>query len=169
LDGEAYFEVAPNKKKPFLVKTDKYHVEVLGTKFNIEAYKDKNTFATTLMEGKVRINSANCTKDFLILKPDTKAVYEDGNLAVHYVDDYNPYRWREGLICFKNISFSQIMEDFEKYYGVKIHILNEQVNKYNYTGKFRQTDGIDYALRVLQKDIVFSYNRNDEKQEIIIE
>ncbi|MDD4661443.1 MAG: FecR domain-containing protein [Massilibacteroides sp.] len=168
LDGEAYFEVARKEKIPFTVKTEKYAVEVLGTKFNVEAYRDKGNFATTLMHGKVRIEPAEKRGTSLILKPDTKAVFENGKLVVHNVDDYNPYRWREGLICFKNESFSSIMSDFEKYYGMTIEIQNKGINKYNYTGKFRQTDGIDYALKVLQKDISFSFTRNDERQEITI-
>lgn len=169
LNGEAYFEVAPKKDQPFIVKTEKYNVEVLGTKFNVEAYKEKGTFATTLMHGKVRIHSSENPKAALILMPDRKAVLETGKLVVHKVDDYNPYRWREGLICFKNASFSAIMEAFEKYYGLKIHIKNQQVNKYNYTGKFRQTNGVDYALHILQKEISFKYKRDDNLQTIYIE
>ena len=60
------------------------------------------------------------------------------------------------------------MKEFEKYYGINIHITNKQVQKYLYTGKFRQTDGVDYALRVLQKDIRFSYQRDDDKNIIYI-
>ncbi len=61
------------------------------------------------------------------------------------------------------------MKDFEKYYGLTIQVKNKNVFKYVYTGKFRQTDGIDYALRVLQKDIKFTYQRDDENQIIYIE
>ena len=60
------------------------------------------------------------------------------------------------------------MKDFEKYYGINIYITNQQVQKYLYTGKFRQTDGVDYALRVLQKDIKFTYERDDENHIIYI-
>ena len=60
------------------------------------------------------------------------------------------------------------MKDFEKYYGINIYITNIQVQKYLYTGKFRQTDGVDYALRVLQKDIKFTYERDDDNHMIYI-
>lgn len=169
LNGEAYFEVARKEDCPFTVETDRYKVDVLGTKFNIESYKEKMNFSTTLMEGKVRIRSTENPEVSLILAPGTKAVCENKKLTVHKVDDYNPYRWKEGLICFKNESFETIMADFEKYYGVSIRVNNKNVNKYKYTGKFRQTDGIDYALRVLQKDITFNYTKNDEEQTIRIE
>lgn len=168
LDGEAYFEVAPNQKQRFIVQTKRHNVEALGTKFNVEAYNEQSNFITTLMEGKVRIEDSNNSETSLILLPDTKVVFENDKLNIYNVDDYNPYRWREGLICFRNTSFSDIMKGFEKYYGVTVHIDNDQVNKNNYTGKFRQTDGIDYALRVLQRDISFKYKIDDEKQEITI-
>ncbi|MDR0429756.1 MAG: FecR family protein [Tannerellaceae bacterium] len=165
LDGEAYFEVTKNKKQPFIVKTAKGEVEVLGTDFNVEAYAEKEEFETTLMRGSVKVTSAD---ESLFLTPDNKAILKDGKLTVERVVDYTVYRWIEGLICFKNEPFISIMKDFEKYYGVTIKVENLEVQKYNYTGKFRYTDGIDYALHVLQKDIYFIYTRDDENQIIHI-
>lgn len=169
LDGEAYFEVAKQGKQSFIVQTGKGKVEVLGTHFNIEAYADTGTFETTLMEGSVRVTSAENPSQSLILHPDSKAVLKEGMFEVFPVDDYNRYRWREGLICFRNAPFETIMHEFEKYYGKTIQIRNQHILKYNYTGKFRQADGIDYALRVLQKDLRFSYSQDDENQMIYIE
>lgn len=169
LDGEAYFDVAKNKKIPFVVHTDKCDVEVLGTKFNIDAYSDRGEFETTLMEGSVKVASVADPSQTLTLAPDSKVLLKDGRLTVVPVDNYNPYRWKEGLICFRNESFVGIMKDFEKYYGINIQVKNKDTLQYFYTGKFRQTDGIDYALRVLQKDIRFTYKRDDENHIIYIE
>ena len=169
LDGEAYFEVVHNEKSPFVVHTSTLDVEVLGTKFNVEGYSDKDDFEVTLMEGSVRVASRIGLGDTLMLKPDSKAcLQKDGRLKVIPVDDYNPYRWKEGLICFRNESFLSIMNDLEKYFGVSIVVENKNVLKYYFTGKFRQADGIDYALRVLQRDIRFKYERDDENQIIYI-
>ena len=169
LTGEAYFDVAKDKKRPFIVETGKCNMEVLGTKFNVEGYSDKDDFEVTLMEGSVRVASRIGLGDTLMLKPDSKAcLQKDGRLKVIPVDDYNPYRWKEGLICFRNESFLSIMSDLEKYFGVSIVVENKNVLKYYFTGKFRQADGIDYALRVLQRDIRFKYERDDENQIIYI-
>lgn len=168
LDGEAYFDVAKDKTKPFIVQTDKYSVEVLGTKFDVESYSETGQFETALMEGHVKISSLKDATESLMLTPNNKAFLHKGKLQVIPVDDFNPYRWREGLICFKNESFASIMNEFEKYYGININITNLDVQKYLYTGKFRQTDGVDYALRVLQKDIGFTYERDDDKHIIYI-
>ena len=169
LDGEAYFDVTKDKSKPFIVQTDNYNVEVLGTKFDVNAYSETGEFETTLMSGSVKVASASDSTQKITLKPNDKVYLQDGKLHVTAVDDYNPYRWKEGLICFKNETFTSIMKDFEKYYGLTIQVKNKNVFKYVYTGKFRQTDGIDYALRVLQKDIKFTYQRDDENQIIYIE
>src|SRR5699024_8238423 len=140
-----------------------------STKFNVEGYSDKDDFEVTLMEGSVRVASRIGLGDTLMLKPDSKAcLQKDGRLKVITVDDYNPYRWKEGLICFRNESFLSIMSDLEKYFGVSIVVENKNVLKYYFTGKFRQADGIDYALRVLQRDIRFKYERDDENQIIYI-
>ena len=169
LDGEAYFDVTKDKSKPFIVQTDNYNVEVLGTQFDVNAYSETGEFETTLMSGSVKVASASDSTQKITLKPNNKVFLQDGKLHVTAVDDYNPYRWKEGLICFKNKTFTSIMKDFEKYYGLTIQVKNKNVFKYVYTGKFRQTDGIDYALRVLQKDIKFTYQRDDENQIIYIE
>ena len=168
LDGEAYFDVTKDKSKPFIVQTDNYNVEVLGTQFDVNAYSETGEFETTLMSGSVKVASASDSTQKITLKPNNKVFLQDGKLHVTAVDDYNPYRWKEGLICFKNETFTSIMKDFEKYYGLTIQVKNKNVFKYVYTGKFRQTDGIDYALRVLQKDIKFTYQRDDENQIIYI-
>lgn len=165
LNGEAYFEVAHNTQKPFIVETTKGNVEVLGTKFNLEAYADNNSFVTSLMEGSVKVTSG--TKELLI-KPDEMAILEHGQLRATPIEDYNVYRWKEGLICFKNETFVNIMTKFETCYGVTIKIENEKVQNLRYTGKFRQSDGISYALRVLQKDVKFTFERNEDNQIIYI-
>ena len=169
LDGEAYFDVTKDKSKPFIVQTNNCNVEVLGTQFDVNAYSETGEFETTLMSGSVKVASASDSTQKITLKPNNKVYLQDGKLHVTAVDDYNPYRWKEGLICFKNETFTSIMKDFEKYYGLTIQVKNKNVFKYVYTGKFRQTDGIDYALRVLQKDIKFTYQRDDENQIIYIE
>lgn len=169
LDGEAYFDVAKDKKKPFVVQTDKYNVEVFGTEFNVEAYSETNRFETTLKSGSVKLESVSDPEQVLMLKPDHKATLQDGKLQVAVVDDYNSYRWKEGLICFSKATFASMMKSFEKYYGLTIYINNQNIHKHLFTGKFRPIDGIDYALNILQKDIQFTYKRDSNYPIIYIE
>lgn len=168
LDGQAYFDVTKDAKRPFIVHTKKFEVEVLGTQFDVEAYVGKEEFVTTLMHGSVKLISVSDRTKTLMLKPDNRAYLMNGELKVAPIDNYSLYRWKEGLICFDNEPFAKIMKDFEKYYGINVEVSNQEVLKYLYTGKFRQADGIDYALRVLQRDIRFVYTRDDENRIIYI-
>jgi ferric-dicitrate binding protein FerR (iron transport regulator) len=168
LDGEAYFEVVSDEKKPFIVHAKMYDIQVLGTKFNVEAYSFHPAFVVSLMEGSLNIRSATEPGRNLLLKPSQLACLKDGALVSLPITDYNPYRWREGLICFDNIAFPELMKLFEKYYAIDIAIENDSVKEYICTGKFRQTDGIDYALNILQKDINFKYKREENSNIIHI-
>lgn len=168
LEGEAFFDVKKNKDKPFIVKTKAYNVEALGTKFNVDAYPETTGFEAVLMNGSIKVSSQTHPSQNVILKPEQKISLENGQLKVTKVEDYNPYRWKEGLICFYNIGFSDIIKTFEKCYGIKIVIENKNALTYKFTGKFRQADGIDYILQVIQQSINFKFEKDNEKQIIYI-
>lgn len=168
LDGEAYFEVAHNEKSPFVVHTHAMDVEVLGTKFNVEAYSKRKVFETSLMEGKVKVQSPYGQKNSIVLAPNQKTTLTDGRLVVSKIDDYSVYRWKEGLYCFRNKLFTEIIQDLEKYYDLRIQMDKKEISKVALTGKFRISDGLDYALRVLQNDVAFTYQRDKDNDVIHI-
>ena len=143
-------------------------VEVLGTKFNVEAYSARKIFETSLMEGRVKVKLPHDEKNSVILAPNQKTTLIDGRLVVSKIDDYNVYRWKEGLYCFRNKPFADIIKDLEKYYDLKIQMDKKEIAKVALTGKFRISDGLDYALRVLQNDVAFIYQRNRDNDVIHI-
>ena len=165
LQGEAYFEVSKNKEKPFIVKTTKGDVEVLGTKFYISAYATTDVFETSLIEGKVKVHTAY---EDMTLYPKDKAVLENGLLTRKQIDDMDTYRWRDGLYCFKNLSFDDVLKQFEIYYDIRFVKENPQIANPKLNGKFRLIDGVDYALRVLQREVGFSFRRDDEANVIYL-
>ena len=168
LDGEAYFDVAKDSKRPFIVNTKECSVEVLGTKFNIDAYSSRDKFETVLMEGSVKVSMLDDPTQAVSLKPNNKVYRSNGKLLTQKVSNYERYRWKEGLICFVDEPFKVVMEDFEKFYGLTIVVNNQKVTQYLYTGKFKQTDGVDYALSLLQKNIHFTYQRDCENHIVYI-
>jgi ferric-dicitrate binding protein FerR (iron transport regulator) len=165
LNGEAYFEVIENKKTPFIVKTNKYNVEVLGTTFNVEAYDDM--FSTALFTGKVKLYKDQREEESVLLNNGEFAELIDNTLQVSLIES-EVYRWRDGLIIIEDKSFEEIMQLFEKYFGQKIIIRNNKVKKLGYRGKLRILDGVDHALRVLQNDFYFTYKRDEETNKIYI-
>ena len=108
LDGEAYFEVTHNEDKPFVVQTNKCNVEVLGTKFNVEAYSDSEDFCTSLMEGSVRVSDKRNPSETvgywrlinMVSLEQWPIVYSRKSIA-----DFDLFRWKEGLICFQRYEF----------------------------------------------------------------
>jgi ferric-dicitrate binding protein FerR (iron transport regulator) len=169
LDGEAYMEVKKDAGKKFIVSTDKGRIEVLGTSFTVDAYSKSDVFETSLIEGKLNVWGNSGPADMVELAPRMKASLVDGRLQAGEIIESNRFDWQRGLISFENRSLAQIMSLFERYYGVTISIENEKIQERTYTGKFRQADGIDYALRVMKKDIGFTYTRDNENSVIRIE
>ncbi len=164
LDGEAYFDVSTNKKKPFIVKTGQGDVRVTGTSFNVEAYSKYNSFETSLFTGSVDIYK-NEVK-LVTLNPNEKSTLENEQLLVSNITDTDKYLWRKGLIAFNNKKLEEILLSLEKYFDVDFQIDSKNLPQKTYTGKFRQSDGVDYALRVLQRSIRFTYERDEDSGRI---
>lgn len=160
LDGEAYFEVSEDHSNPFIVKTAQGDVRVTGTTFNVEAYSQYNSFNTSLFEGGVDIYRDE--EKLITLLPNQKSTCQNNQLVISKIEDSDIYLWREGLIAFKNKELEEILNTLEKYFNVEIQISATNLPKHTYTGKFRQSDGVGYALRVLQRSIRFTYDRNEE-------
>jgi ferric-dicitrate binding protein FerR (iron transport regulator) len=166
VNGEAYFEIAKKGNSSFRVIAGDHTIEVLGTKFNVNAVGSQ--FETALFEGSVKVYNSLSPEKAIRLSPNTTVCYEEGSLHVKPLTYPEQYCWREGLLCFEKKSFGQIMEVFERSYGCRIIVKNKIVGQYLYTGKFVQTDGVDYALRLLQKNIHLTYSRDKETNTIVI-
>ena len=159
LDGEAFFDVSKDPRKPFQVKTVSGDIKVTGTSFNVEAYSKHGGFETSLFEGIVEIYKDD--HKLITLKPDEKSYVKEGELYVTPITDRDKYLWKDGLIAFNNKTLEDILQSLEKYFDVRIQISHSSLPQRTYTGKFRQSDGVEYALRVLQKSIHFSYERDE--------
>ncbi|MDR1200148.1 MAG: FecR domain-containing protein [Tannerellaceae bacterium] len=167
LDGEAYFEVVKDDKKAFIVKTDNRSVEVLGTTFNVEAYAKDTVFKVSLFTGKVKIYTDDKASDCVYLNPGEAVELTNHAFRIKPANT-NSSRWKDGLIILDNNSFDEIMRLFEKYYNLEIIIRNHEVRNLGYQGKLRIADGIDHALRVLQSDFHFTYERKKDSNIIYI-
>jgi ferric-dicitrate binding protein FerR (iron transport regulator) len=166
LKGEAFFDVIHNADRPFVVETEKYNVEVLGTTFDVQAYPNTDKFLTSLLKGKVRIVNNKIPGQTIILNPNEQAYFANKKLIVRQIPDLDVFNWREGLLCFKQSSFQTLMHRFEECYDVQIIIRKYPSLENEFTGKMRISDGLDHAIRVLQMNTQFTY-RWDEKMRII--
>lgn len=167
IDGEGYFKVQKDADCPFRVQTDGGVVEVLGTTFNVEAYSSEHNFRTSLLEGSVKITD-NHNGEYLLSPNQMAEMQADGSMKISAIPDYDAFRWTEGIISLKNDSFESIMKKFEKYYGVTIKIECDNFAGVSYSGKFYHSDGLQYALKVLQRDIDFTYVSEQDNHIIYI-
>lgn len=168
LDGEGYFAVTKNEKQPFIVETNKCDVKVLGTEFNVMAYATDSIWETALLEGAVEILSPGTAMNRMKLEPNTMASLKGNKLIKERIKEPDHFLWREGLICFNNISVRDMLGKLELYYGVNIIVNNTQILNNHYTGKFRTRDGVEHVLKVLRLNNKFTYKKDDEKNIITI-
>jgi transmembrane sensor len=126
MTGEAYFEVTENKTKPFIVTANgKQDVEVLGTHFNINAYREEPTINTTLLEGSVRLTShfspPTIAQTSLMLKPGQQGQLSDTRLSLAANPDVEQVvAWKKGLFNFNNVTLKEAMKQLSRWYDVDI-------------------------------------------------
>ncbi|MEA4936667.1 MAG: FecR family protein [Paludibacter sp.] len=167
LDGEGFFEVAHNKKRPFQVITEKCEIEVLGTTFNVLAYNNSGIFETSLIEGSVKVVEKQSNQSAL-LKPQEKVSLEENYLVTQTFESEDDFLWREGIYVFRNEELTTVFKKLEQYYQTRIEVKNKSLSVNKCTGKFRQKEGIEHIIKVLQKANNFEYQRNEEENLIII-
>lgn len=152
LYGEAYFEVSPSIKhqgSTFKVLTTGQEVEVLGTQFNIKAYQDETTVSTTLVEGKVAINTANNNK---VLMPDQQLILDlnTNKVSVYTVDTYNVTSWKKGVFSFTDATLKDIMKVLSRWYNVDIQFKNTAIEEVQFNGVLNKTAPLEEILETLR-------------------
>ena len=124
IEGEAYFDVAPDKEHPFIVKTSHTSIRVTGTSFNVRAYADEDTESTTLISGTVRINSRN--EEFELV-PNQHYTYNK-NTGTNTVANVNTdlyTSWESGSFIFLNVPLENVMSYLSKWYGFQYSFEDE--------------------------------------------
>ncbi len=168
LDGEGYFAVTKNVEQPFIVETNKCNVKVLGTEFNVMAYAADSVWETSLLEGAVEILVPGSNNSGMRLEPNMMASLKGNRLVKGRIKEVDSFLWREGLLCFNDISVRDMIEKLKLYYGVDIVVNNTRILKNRYTGKFRTKDGVEHVLKVLKLNNKFTYTKDDETNVITI-
>ena len=139
LTGEAYFEVAHDPKHPFKVKTAQQEVEVLGTHFNINSYTDEASTRTTLLQGRVKVNST-------ILKPGQESVLTSTSILVKPADIETTMAWKNGYFIFKNEDLPGIMRKISRWYDVEI-VYPESLAGKHFEGSISRFKNVAEVLR----------------------
>lgn len=149
LTGEAYFEVAKDKEKPFYVNVNNTQIRVLGTHFNIEAYNDDNEMTTTLLEGSVQVTK---NKAVSFLQPGQKAVIPNNSdkIAVSNANIREAIAWKEGYFIFDDEDITGIMKKVSRWYDVSVSYQGS-VDDQKFGGTFYRAKSITELLQYLEK------------------
>ena len=154
LEGEAYFDVAKSKANdkhiPFVVKSKGQAVEVLGTEFNINTFRDKVT--TTLVEGSVKVSFDGAPAgQSHVLKPNDQSVYDSQlkKADIVQVDPYYVTAWKSGDFAFDNAPLENVMEDIARWYDVSIEYKSE-VSDVRFSGKVSKFEDIETLLQTIE-------------------
>lgn len=162
LEGEAYFEVKPDKHHPFRVQTRDVETTVLGTSFNVNTRDGKIQVA--LVEGKVGVENRTLNKS-LVLKPGKMAIAGEGSMEIRDFDLREVLGWKDHILVYRSKSLGFIFRDLERIHGVKI-TLNKNVDQTKkYTGRFER-EPLDSILKGIGYVSGFSSRRNEK--EIVI-
>ncbi|PDP45188.1 anti-sigma factor [Tannerella forsythia] len=162
LEGEAYFEVKPDRKRPFIVESGGMQVRVLGTKFNVKAYGDEETVDVVLLSGKVAVRLNERGEETYALSPDEKLTFhrETHHIEKHRVEGRDYCAWKEGRICFDEQPFTELVRTLERLYNVRIQIDSEQLKTERFSGSFLQTSSLDEILREIDMEHRYDWSHD---------
>ena len=162
LEGEAFFDVAKQKNKPFIVKTREQDIEALGTKFNVRAREEEDRVVTTLLQGSVRMESPRTVNNGYLLKPGQTLNINTTTYQAELIEYAEPTEvllWINGKLKFKQHSLLEITNIMEKLYDLKFVYDDESLKTERFTGEFSTDNLPDEILNVLMHTNHFSYKK----------
>lgn len=161
LSGEAYFKVAKNVYKPFIVHTGELNIKVLGTTFNVASYPDDTEIKVSLVEGSVNVYTASDAKKNILLSPDEQAVYNKNEkiLSMKKIDAVSQAAWTTGRLVFVNEKLFDILKTIGKKYDVQILVQSRKVYTEYFSGSIDANLTLDEILSYLDVDNKFIWRK----------
>lgn len=164
LNGEGYFEVTKNAKKPFIVKTQRFNIEVLGTRFNVFAYAAKKSkFETCLVEGRVMVYNKKNKNEKVYLNPHEKVSLVNNRMVVSNSNFNNEEYLKSGIFSFRSKPFGEILNYLTLWYNVQFNFTGNVKLDERISGKIRQSEDVDNILTALQVVYHFNFKKTDDE------
>jgi len=165
--GEAYFDVSPSSKhkgSKFKVVNQYQDVEVLGTEFNIKAYKEEKNIFTTLVEGKITVSNF-ISKQNLVPNQQTKISIKNKSITIiDSINVYNEIAWKKGLFSFKSKPLNEIMVVLSRWYDFEVIFENKELEKVKFNGVLSKKDNIEEILTtIINSNFINTYDITEKK------
>lgn len=156
LEGEAYFEVTADSSRPFVVETASVGVKVLGTGFNVMAYRNDDRTEVTLVHGKVDVKTE---QGRALLKPDQQLVfYHTGERQLVREVNVQPYiSWKGGILAFDGMPLGELAGKLSRWYNIDFFFASESLKLLKFSGAFKKYEEIQYVLSLIGEttDVAF--------------
>ncbi len=171
LQGEAYFEVAKDNFRPFVVQTGNIAVKALGTSFNVKNYDDESQICVTLETGRIlvkRNDNSEVDQEHIFLDPGKEVQYSKSDEKFSPVTTANlreSLGWKDGVIYFSHADLTTVINKLELWYGVQFELKNKPEYKWSYTAEF-QNQTLQDVLEGMAFSQNFTYQINDKYVEI---
>ncbi|MBB6270406.1 ferric-dicitrate binding protein FerR (iron transport regulator) [Pedobacter cryoconitis] len=168
LTGEAYFEVAKDKTRPFKVHSNNQVVEVLGTHFNINVYSNEPFVKTTLLEGSVRVTNSSTNAQTIIRPGEQSIIQKAGNSAIKVknVDMDEAVAWKNGYFMFNSEQLESVLRKISRWYDVDIQYQNEELKHQLFSGTLSKYLSVSQVLKKLE--LLQSVHFKTEGRKIIV-
>ncbi len=140
LTGEAFFDVAKDKKHPFIIHTNKMDTKVLGTSFNVQAYPDQTTQEVSVLTGRVNVKST-VTEENVYVTPGQKVVFKSKSNKLQAFKDIPVNTislWRKNIMVFEETPLPEVIATINRNYNVAIEIKNKNLNTLKINGYFKE-------------------------------
>lgn len=149
IQGEGYFDIKPNPQKPFIVKVNNMKIEVLGTQFDVNAYKDDGEIKTTLAGGSIRVQGGIKS---VLLKPGENVIVDDKdeNMKVGVANVAAAIAWKNGLFYFDNTNIKEIMAQVSRWYDVNVKYETNELSDKSYSGVLPRYSDVNTLLKMLE-------------------
>lgn len=185
LAGEGFFDVAKDPERPFIIRTSRMNIRVLGTRFNLRAYPNDHSAEAALIQGSIEVSLSSRPQERFVLKPNEKIVVRDSDtaqpgapqpvrepiMAIRHLQ-YEPAdsslaetSWMDNKLVFTDETFAEVALKMERWYNIPIRFSDPETARLRFTGSFEK-ESVEQALRAMSITAPFRYNIQDN--EIII-
>lgn len=163
LEGEAFFDVAPDASKPFVVRAGKMDVRVIGTSFNVRAHPDMDNAKVTVATGKVSVEAEG--KTLSQLNPNQEISYDQqtARFAVADIDAQLATTWQSGEVRLDGVSFQELAIVVKNTWGMTLETASERLMEANYKTTFHVSNPVDDVMQVIGKIASANYQITDHK------
>ena len=163
LEGEAFFDVAKNPDKPFVIRSGEVLTTVLGTSFNINTYPDSQQIAVTVASGKVKVASH---ENEIHLGPNEQGIFDKKTKTISkkMTDIATFLNWKDGIIHFEDTSLAQVAESLERWYGVTFVFENENLRNCHVTATYKNEmlPAVMESIAYAKKGLRYEFLENDK-------